>query len=98
MPRRNTYETEYEESLENSRASADEEPKRSEVSKIGKVSNTQYARVRKIPSSSSMIMAVLEEGDKVEIVQTQREIVGYYKVRLDDGRIGYISSQYLKEV
>lgn len=91
------YEDEYERTLysRDSRASADEEPMRSEVSKIGRVCNAQYARVWKIPSSSSSVMVVLDEGDEVKIL---KKIDGYYKVELDDGRVGYISSNYLKEV
>lgn len=91
------YEDEYERTIyeKDSRASADEKPRDTEVSRIGRVANAQYARVLKIPSSSSMVMVVLDEGDEVKIL---KKIDGYYKIELDDGRVGYISSNYLKEV
>ena len=86
------YESEYSRS---SRISADGESERPEISNIGRVSNTQYARVLKIPSSSAAVMVVLDEGDEVRIL---KKIDGYYKVELDNGKVGYISSNYLKEV
>lgn len=89
------YTDEVEKHSRNSRASADGESRDQKVSRTGMVTNAQYARVLKIPSSSSMVMVVLDEGDEVKIL---KKIDGYYKVELDDGRVGYISSNYLKEV
>ena len=95
------FEDEYNEDIERDRyprisqVPADEEPKDQESSTIGKVYNCQFARVWKAPSGSSAVMTVLEAGDTIRIL---KKIPGYYKVETSDGKVGYMASNYLKEV
>lgn len=79
----------------NSQASTDEKPRRSENSiKTGKVVNTKYATLRRMPSANAQAVASLRFGDKAEIIE---EITGFYKIKTSKGLIGYISSNYFKE-
>lgn len=57
----------------------------------GAVCNSSLVRVRKEPSTNCEIVEVLRDGEIVEILDKSD---GFYKVKLKDGRIGYIASNY----
>lgn len=81
---------------ENNQVPADEEPKGKPTSRLGKIVKSRYVRIRKGPSTSSSVIATLEAGDTVMILD---RVEGYYKVQVPSTlAIGYIASTYLKEV
>lgn len=69
--------------------------KKSRSSKAGKVINTQYAHVRKVPAANSQVVSVIKSGDEVEILD---KTDGFYEVKTSSGDLGFIPSTYLKEV
>lgn len=74
---------------------ADEVLKKSERSKRGMAVNSRYIQVRKIPSGSAQVVAIMNAGDKAEILD---RIDGFYKIKTDKGNhIGYVASQYFVE-
>lgn len=81
--------------VEDSLVSADEKPKRSDASRVGRVVNTRYARLRKTPAANAQVVKSMKFGEKGEIIG---EITGFYKIRtFEESLTGYISSNYFEE-
>lgn len=49
-------------------------------------------RIRQGPSTASQTIGYLSQGDSVTIVGVQD---GWYAIRLEDGRLGYVSAEYI---
>lgn len=73
----------------------DEQPKVSGKPYTGVAANAKYVRVRKGPSGSAQVVAVMTSGEGAEILE---KIKGYYKIRTNRGNhIGYVASNYFRE-
>lgn len=56
---------------------------------------TNFLRVRDKPNLNGKELARVSPGDKLIILE---ELVGWYKVRLSDGKEGYVSASYVEKV
>lgn len=63
--------------------------------RYGVVINARYVNVREKPNSTSEVVRVAEEGERVLILY---EELGYFKVEFIDRVVGFISSEFIKEV
>lgn len=59
-----------------------------------KVSGTPngFLRVRAKPSTTSAEIGRINEGETVNVIEQSSD---WYKIKLDDGKVGYVSSQYV---
>ena len=69
--------------------------------KIGTVQTPQDKKlnVRSYPKSGESVdnvIKMIDNGEKVEIIETEPN--GFIKVKISDGTIGYVVSEYVKEV
>lgn len=65
--------------------------------KIGKATNSKFVRVRKVPSSSSTVVTLLADGDRVKILETLPK-EGWYKIQVErTNEIGYVAKEFIKE-
>lgn len=62
--------------------------------KNGTVINSLNVKVRKKPTYEAEVVEVLRKGDKVTITG---RIGGFYKISTSVNRVGYISSDFIKE-
>ena len=63
--------------------------------KNGVICNSEFVRVRKEASGTSEVLGILNCGDKVKIIGVDK---GFKKIQFNRNGIGYISSNYCKEV
>lgn len=64
--------------------------------RTGQIIDTPFLRVRQKPSKMADVIAVLQCNDEVEILDDAEN--RFYKIQLEDDKIGYILSKYCKEV
>ncbi|MFH0937638.1 MAG: PEGA domain-containing protein [Candidatus Daviesbacteria bacterium] len=55
---------------------------------------TGFLRVRNKPSTSGTEVGRVKPGDSLTL---EEELTGWFKIKLNDGTVGYISSQYAKK-
>lgn len=89
---------------EGSQQPASKEPEKTEKNEVqqpevrtGTVANAGFVRLRKFPSATAQVLTVLNEGDKIEIID---KVPGYYQVKtVVTGKetIGYVAEEYFKE-
>jgi archaellum component FlaD/FlaE len=89
---------------EGSQQPAAKEPEKTEKNeaqqpevRTGMVANAGFVRLRKFPSATAQVLTVLNEGDKIEIID---KVPGYYQVKtVVTGKetIGYVAEEYFKE-
>lgn len=63
--------------------------------RYGVITNARYVNVRKEPNPTSEVLKVAEEGERVIILYEDR---GYYKVEFVNKIVGFISSEFVKEI
>lgn len=79
----------------NGQVPTDEGSKASGKAKTGTAANSRYVRVRKVPAANSQVVAVMNAGEKAEILD---RIPGFYKVRtVKGGHVGFVASNYFME-
>jgi archaellum component FlaD/FlaE len=89
---------------EGSQQPASKEPEKTAENEVqqpkvrtGTVANAGFVRLRKFPSATAQVLTVLNEGDKIEIID---KVPGYYQVKtVVTGKetIGYVAEEYFKE-
>lgn len=64
----------------------------------GKVVNCELLNVRKRPKTNAEILRVINEGEEVDILAftNRNSEVGFNKVKLEDGSIGFCMSKYIE--
>lgn len=70
-------------------------PKPPAETRYGVVINARYVNVRAKPNSTAEVVRVAEEGERVLILY---EELGYFKVEFIDRVVGFISSEFIKEI
>lgn len=77
------------------RTPAEKGSKGSRKPKTGKATNSKFVRIRKGASVNSPVVAVINLGDRAEILD---RVPGYYKVKTEkEGHVGFVSSNYFEE-
>ena len=77
------------------RTPAEKGSKGSRKLKTGKAVNSKFVRIRKGASGNSQVVAVINLGDRAEIID---RVPGYYQIKTEkEGYIGFVSSNYFEE-
>lgn len=63
--------------------------------KNGIVINSLYVRIRREPSLESDVIKLVRKGDKVKILD---RLDRFYKISIENDQLGYVASEYIKEV
>lgn len=61
--------------------------------KNGRVAGASYLNVRSGPSTNYRVITRLQNGDSVRILEEQN---GWYEIILQNGRVGYVSGEYIE--
>lgn len=93
--RKNSSFNSYDNTFDTEPAPSNVEPKTQLGLATGRVCNSKYVNLRKIPRANGPVIGVLEFGDEAQILEKQP---GFYHIVTTKGRkTGYIAEHYFKE-